>query len=348
MGLSRALFILAASALAATAHASYGQMRLEGVALLLVFLATLAWVVLVNLALLARIFRHRWAVAGACVVALALILLLLGLAASPDEREAFSKGMSGGLGIILLAVTVVVLLPFAFVAPIAQNLSLLEGRRWPWWIGTWMKTQLALLPAFVALGFTEHHFWQQEFEAAQVEGRQVAAGELGALLEHAEQRRERIWGTAWSYPWRQKAAAESYGPASGWILGIALGLDASALIATDGPLAAPDRAALDTLVQRHFVGFAVPRVRVKLVWDSLEPGHFAGKLDPRAVSEEGVPVLLERLAKGGSRLCPGGRMQDADRAALNELLSGMAQTFSMRPPWDEYLRRGERVCSGPG
>ena len=72
------------------------------------------------------------------------------------------------------------------------------------------------------------------------------------------------------------------------------------------------------------------RLRVsnaKLIWDALEPGGFSRQLAPHGLNEQGVvseeviPLLLERLEKyGEARLCPGGRMMDADRAVLNELV----------------------------
>ena len=57
------------------------------------------------------------------------------------------------------------------------------------------------------------------------------------------------------------------------------------------------------------------------------PAAFPGKLAPHGLNEQGVvseeviPLLLERLeAHGKARLCPEGRMLDADRAVLNQLV----------------------------
>jgi hypothetical protein len=57
--LNQALFLLASCALAAAAHASYGQMRLDGIGLLLAFVVIVAYGVIVDVALIARIFRYR-------------------------------------------------------------------------------------------------------------------------------------------------------------------------------------------------------------------------------------------------------------------------------------------------
>ena len=348
MKFRQSLFILAAWALAASAHASYAQMRLDGLGLSLAFLLVVGYVLIVDFVLALRLFRYRAAVVVALVLALAVIFLFIGAAASPVERAGFSKMASGGLGRVLLAVTGVVLLPFIVIAPIAQYVSMRDERRWPRWIGAWMGLQLALLPVFIVLGFTDAHFRQREYEAGQAEGRQAKAGELGALLERAAQRRERIWGTGWTYPWAQQppAQSQSYDTLSAWTYGVAAGVNASALIATVEPLSPHDSAALSTLMQQHFLLLAVPNIRAKLLWDALEPGRFSAKLAPTLASEESIPVLLERLEKHGeARLCPGGRMTARDRAALNGLLT--ANNREMRPPWDDYQRRLDRLCPGP-
>ena len=138
-------------------------------------------------------------------------------------------------------------------------------------------------------------------------------------------------------------------------------MDASALIAASEPLSAPDRAALRTLMTRHFWPYAFPHTRAKLLWDALEPGGFSRQLAPNGVGEVGVvdeeviPVLLERLEKHGeARLCPGGRMMDADRAVLNALVLAKGRVwnvekraYEMRPQWDSYQLRVERLCRGP-
>lgn len=117
----------------------------------------------------------------------------------------------------------------------------------------------------------------------------------------------------------------------------AIGMDASALIALKEPLGAPDRAALRTLMDRHFVRYSVPHIRVRLLGlDALEPGSFSAQLAPtsepvpRSVSEEEVPVLLERLEKyGEARFCPGGRMMEADRTALNALVLAKGRVWNV-------------------
>ena len=332
-------------------------MRLEGVALILAFLLMIGYGLIVDVGVIARLFRHRAAVLVGLILASAVAFLILSLAASSTERAGFFKLLSGGSGLVILVVTAAVFLPFVFVAPVAQYMALRDGGRWPAWVAAWIGLQFALLPAFVTLAFTDYYFWQQEYAAAQAEGREAKAGELGALLERAEQRHERIWGTGWTYPSRAKPL-QGATDHSGWIIGLALGIDASAPIAANAPLGTPDRAALLALMQRHFVGFAVPNIRAKLVWDALEPGRFATQLapngvsDPGAVNEEVIPVLLERLEKhADARLCPGGRMMDDDRAVLRALVlekgrvwSVPAQAYEMRQPWDGYPKRVEQLC----
>jgi hypothetical protein len=153
----QALFLLAFWTLAASAHASYGQMRLEGVGLFLTFALTVAYGVIVDLALFTRIFRYRAALIVGSIVALAVVSLLLGLAASSTERAGFFKVFSGGSGLVLLVVTSAVFLPFIVIAPFAQYLAMRDGRRWPGWITAWMALQLALLPGFLVPAGTNHY-----------------------------------------------------------------------------------------------------------------------------------------------------------------------------------------------
>ena len=323
-------------------------MKLDGLGLFLVVLLVLGYVLIVDFVLALRLFRYRAGVVVGSILALAVILLFIAGANSPAERAGFFKMASGGMGLVLLGAISAVILPFLIVAPIVQYATRGDDRPWPRWIGVWMLLQLALLPAFIVLGFTDEHYRQRDREAGQAEGRQVRAGELGALLDRADQRRERIWGTGWTYPWAQKPPAQSYDTPSGWLYGVAAGVNASTLIAANEPLSPPDGAALGTLMERHFVRLAVPNIRAKLLWDSLEPGRFSAKLSPTLVSEEAIPVLLDRLEKHGeARLCPGGRMMPRDRAALNGLLRARGSNQEMRPPWDDYQRRVERLCPGP-
>jgi hypothetical protein len=111
-------------------------------------------------------------------------------------------------------------------------------------------------------------------------------------------------------------------------------MDDSALIAANEPLSEPDRMVMRTLVERHFSGYAIPNINTKLIWDALEPGDFSGQLAPHGLNEQGVvneeliPLLLERLEKyGEARLCPGGRMMDADRAVLTQLILAKVRDY---------------------
>ena len=337
-------------------------MRLDGLSLLLAFALTVAYGVIVDVALFARIFRYRTALIIGFIVALAVIFLLLGQAASPSERAGFFKGAPGGAELVLLVVTSAVFLPFIVVAPFGQYHAMRHGQRWPGWVTAWMALQLALLPGFLVLAGTEHYFWQQDYAAGQAEGREARAGGLGGIQERTELRHERIWGTGWTYPWLHKPLAGFYPRPSGWIYGLAKSIDASALIAANEPLNASDRTALRALTERHFLTYNVPNIKAKLIWDALEPGGFSRQLAPNGVGEVGVvqeeviPVLLERLGTyGEARLCPGGRMMDADRSVLNVLVleKGRAwnvekHDYEMRPGWETYQRQVERLCPGPG
>ena len=359
--LNHACFLLAWLTLATSAHASYAQMRLDGLGLLLAFALAVACAVIVDIALFARLFRYRAAVVAGSIVALAAVFLLLSQVASPGERTGFFKGPPGGAALVVLAVTSAVVLPFLVVAPFAQYLYLRNGRRWPGWITAWMALQLSLLPGFLVLAGTEEFFWQREYRAGEAEGGAARAGGIGAVVERAEERRERIWGTGWRSPWQQDPATGSYVRANAWMLGVAKGLDASALVAANEPLGAPDRDALGTLTTRHFGAYGVPNIRARLLWDALEPGRFARVLAPNGLNETGVvgeeviPVLLDRLERHGApRLCPDGRMVDADRALLQALVLDKGRVWNvetrshgMRPQWENFPQRIGRLCRGP-
>ena len=317
--MKRAFFLLALM-LAASAQASYGQMRLDGIGLALAFILIVGHGLLVDGALFVRLFRYRTALVAGFLVAAVLAFFWVSQVASSSERLGFFKG---GSELVVFAVASAVFLPFIFIAPFAQYRAMREGRRWPDWIVAWMAVQFALLPGFFALGVMDERFAQREREAGQAEGSRVAAGGLAAILELAGKRHERIWGTGWTYPWTLDATPR----ASAWNAGLATGVDGSALVAANEPLGEADRAALQSLMDKPWASYAVPQIRAKLLWDALEPGDFSRQLAPHGVtggytvSEEVFPVLLERLEKhGAARLCPGGRMMDADRAVLNELV----------------------------
>lgn len=356
----QAFFLLASCALAASAYASYGQMRLDGISLFLAFAVTVAYGLFVDLAMFVRLFRTRAALVICSIIGLAVVLLFLIQFASPSERRSL-LGSSVGPAWVVVVATSVVLVPFIVIAPFAQYAALRRDRRWPGWITAWMVLQLALLPVFLVLAGTESYFRKQEYAAGQAAGREVRAGGFGNLLQLAEQRRGRIWGTGWAYPWLQNVPGGLPSRRSAWIAGLAKGLDESAPIAANEPLSKPDRAALQTLMERFLRGYAVRNIRAKLIWDALYPGGFASQLAPLGIDERGVvweeviPPLLERLEKHGApRLCPGGRMMEADRAVLNAVIlkrgrswNSAARVHELRPDWEDYRQRVERLCRAP-
>lgn len=343
--LACACVLLAACVFAADAQASYGQMRLDGIGLLLVVMLFVAYGILLDIALLLRIFRHPPVLAGGLVAGVGVIVLLFIALGSPVERTGYFNGSPGGTSLVVLVLLLAVFLPFILLAPLAQHLALRQGRRWSRWITAGMLAQLALLPGFMVLGYTEHHFWQQEYEAGFALGRETRTGKLEEIQERAGQYRERIWGTGWHYPWPMDTPGGSYPRATAGIAGLARGLDASPLIAADEPLPESDRAVLQALVDKHFLGYAIPNITTKMIWDALEPGNFSTRLAPRGlhepgvVSEEVIPLLLDRLERHGEpRLCPGGDMMDNDRALLAELVMDRVRAY------DEARAREERAA----
>jgi hypothetical protein len=125
--LKQACFSLAACALAVSAYADYGQMRLNGTSLLLAFALSVAYGLIVDVALIARIFRYRAGLGGGVVGALVVIFFLLGQAASPGERAGFFNGAPGGASLVVLLVTSAVFVPFIVIAPFAQYRAMRQG-----------------------------------------------------------------------------------------------------------------------------------------------------------------------------------------------------------------------------
>lgn len=276
-------------------------MRLDGIELFLAFALAVAYGLIVDVALLVRIFKYRAALIVGFVLALVVNFLLLVKAAPPGERAGIFNVYPGGWEQVQLMVTSAVFLPFILVAPFAQYRAMRQGRSWPGWITAWMGLQFALLPGFLILANTEEHFWEQEYAAGQAVGREVRSGGLGGMLALAEQRHERIWGTGWLYPWQQKTPGGTDFRRSAWIHGLAKAIDDSALILANEPLSEPDRGALRILIGRDFLGYAVLNIRTKLIWDALEPGSFSKQLAPHGLNEQGVvseeviPVSSVRL-----------------------------------------------------
>ncbi len=300
-------------------------MRLDGLGLFLALALIVAFGVIVDVALLATMFRHRAALVGGLVVAALLIVVVAGLAFNPSERAGFFKGAPGGAALVVSSLTAAVFLPFIIVAPLGQYMC--RGGRGPGWVYVWMGLQLALLPGFFLLANTEDHFWKQEYGAGQALGREAS---LSTIRTSADQCHERIWGTGWSYPWRLETPGGYFARRSAWIAGLAKGLDASTPIAGREPLSEPDRAALRSLIERHFAGYAIPNVQAKLLFEALEPGNYSKHLAPRGLTEPGVvseevlPLLLVRFEQYG---CPGGQMMDEDRAVLNKLVLAKVRDY---------------------
>ncbi|MCC2658739.1 MAG: hypothetical protein K0Q76_3847 [Panacagrimonas sp.] len=213
--------------LAATAHASYGQMRRDGIGLLLAFLLLVTYGLVVDVALIARLFGRRAAMVGGVVIVVGVIGLLVGLGASPGERTGYFKGAPGGSSLVVLVLTCAVFAPFIVVAPIAQHHSLRQGRRWPRAITVAMGLQVALLPAFIGLAVADEHFWRREYARGQAIGARIRAGDLETIVAQVGDRHERIWGTPWFYLWPQRTPSGSSPRSSGWIAGLVDSLESS-------------------------------------------------------------------------------------------------------------------------
>lgn len=347
--LSLSLTVLAACTLALPAHADYGQMRLDGIGLLLAFGLSVAYGLVIDVALIARLFRHRTVLSVGLVATAAVFAFFLIQVASPTERAGFFKGAPGGAPLVVLVLTSAVFLPFIAIAPIAQFRWMRAGQRWPRWMSAWIALQVALVPAFVILATADEKFWQRDYAAGYAVGRDVSAGGFSAIQERAERQPERIWGTGWTHRWRQAPPSGYLARRSGWMSGLARGVDASTPIASDAPLEESDRMALRSMLEGPFVGYAVPNIHAKLIWDALEPGSFATQLapyglnEPGVVSEEVIPLLVERLERSGAaRVCPGGQMMEADRALLQELVLAKVRIYDAAKTREQVAEREQK------
>ena len=152
---SRAAALLLACALAATADASYGQMRLDGIGLALAFVLVVGWGLMLDVILLApaQVLRRRGAAIACTVIGGLVVLCFLAMLAMPAERAGFFKGPPAGGALAASLATCAVFLPFVLFAPWAQHRALLEAAARPRWIRIWMWAQPALLVAVVALAF---------------------------------------------------------------------------------------------------------------------------------------------------------------------------------------------------
>lgn len=338
------LFVISLT-LTESAHASYGQMRLDGLLTFLGLVVFFCHVGLVNLLLYGKLFRKRALVVAAGVVSLALAAFLIFVISSPNEMAGVAKLFSYGLARILLAIALVATLPYVLLAPIAQFSAVDDGLPSPRWVSLGLSLQMALVPALIALSFVDDAIRQKEFAAGRSEGMAVKAGDLSSLLQRAEQRRERIWATPWFYPWRERSSTTSYFPSSGWVGGMGLGLNDSPLIATIAPLGAEDGRALATLAHQYVVPGVAPNVYFKLVWDALQPGGEYLKFETVWIRDEMLLPLLERLeSEGEARLCANGRMERRTRDILRNAYVARAEDRGNASPWSDYVKRVARIC----
>lgn len=342
---ARQVAFLLAACFAGGAHASYGQMRLDGIGMFLAFTLVVGWGLILDLVILApaQVLRRRGAAVACTVIGGLIVLLFLAMLALPAERAGFFKGPPLDSALAASLATCAVFLPFILFAPWAQHRALAEGLARPRWVRIWMWAQPALLVAAVVLPLVEGYFYFREYEAGRAEGAAVQAGGAGALLERASQRGERIWATPLTLPGPARPPSDPYGPRQAWIVGIASGLDESGLVRGDEPFSPEDRSALETLATRYFGAYSAPRVRAHLIWDELAPGNFATVLARDRSTEEIIMILLDRFDRGGvARFCAEGRMPDADRAALATFVAGHGGNS------EDYARRIRSFCTSPG
>ena len=289
------------------ASASYGNMHLN----LATFFALVligAYTLLVDVALLLKLFRSIVWVGISSIISMILITVLI---VTWDDPRFFSR--LGSWEIFSLTLP-----PFVLFAPLVQYLTLNRYARSAraTYFGTVgmnlvIALQVATPVAFLAFDAAYMANYGRRMDNLRAQGKQAKPGEVKELLQ------QQTMGTS--------EAGE-----------VLQGLSSSSIVSGSAPLVPGDRDALFAAVAEtvHHGYARYPHIETKLVWDTLEAGHVGDRLangpfaDLLLTGRNGpdttfrlLPDLLESyIEKDASRrLCPGGRMLEEDRAALDSL-----------------------------
>lgn len=313
------------------ALASYAQMALPGLGAMVLFVLIAAWLLIVDVALLCKGFRSRVTVIAATVVSLAL---MLGFVTERQGIEELFRLLGKDWQARLLGASIVLVPLVMFAAPAVQHFEWRRQRpHRAVYLG--IAVPIALIAIAAILTWLDDHppeSTRAEWQALRKRGEQVAPGELPALRDAFEERHE--WGSTES-------------------LHLLKGIEHSALIRSEPPLAAEDRQALVEMLERdraatrpavaaaHWYGF----IEARLLWETLQPGMVEGSI-PRGtvLSEVYLLEFIDRL--GPNRLCSAGGLAEADRAALTRALTS-GRGADVLNQVTQSLDRLEAACQTP-
>src|SRR5262249_6260253 len=135
---------------AATAAASYGQMKLEGLGATILFMIIAADAFAVDIALLCKAFRSRLSVIVSTVITLALAIALV--SARKDVAAVFDH-LTQHWQARLLGVAIVVVPLMLLAAPLIQHFELRRNR--PRWV---VYVAVGVQAVLIATGWTLNYF----------------------------------------------------------------------------------------------------------------------------------------------------------------------------------------------
>jgi hypothetical protein len=317
------------------ASASYGNMHLNLATFFSLALIG-AYTILVDVALLLKLFRSMICVGFSSIVSMILITVLI---VTWDDPRFFSS--IGSWGIFSLTLP-----PFILFAPLVQYQTLNRYSRSARakYFGTVgmnlvIALQVAAPVAFLTFDAAYMANYGHRMDNLRAQGNQAKPGEVKEIL------RQQTMGTS----------------EAGQVL---QGLNSSSLVGASAPLTSSDRDALFAAVAEtvHHGYARYPHIETKLVWDTLDAGHVGDRLAQGTladlfltgrngpdVSFRLLPDLVAYIEKDASRrLCPGGRMLEEDRAALDSLYANgeenaKAAQATMQRDYGPNYRRPDQV-----
>jgi hypothetical protein len=262
MKLARLIGVLPWAVAAPSAWASYGQMRLDGLAFVLVVIALDLWAPLLVLGLAIGWGRHKAFVIAATAITGLLAALLIGV--SGDGGAAMRQRPLGGWA--MFAALSMAAVPALLLAPLLQYAWHAHDR--------WRRAPLILAivaVTFIPVGTVLHLALQAHLEGRVYDGaRAVAPGQIRAHVDAA--RKKAANSPLPPFLWNEEAETK-------WL---ALGLSQLGAIDNASPLPASDTEGLVLLVTAAAGTSAADYtglVQGKLVWDKVmraAPGERAG------------------------------------------------------------------------
>ena len=317
------------------AHAGESSLfKNSGLLTSIFFFLICCYAIIVDIALIFKIFRSREFVWISRVFSLSLVV---GLVLFWDEPKFFSyydPFQSPSILWWFVFWSVGFLILFVILAPVAQYESLQQKNSSPKYILWIIAFQISLPFLFLGLEETENYYWKKEFSLGKKQGLQVGRGGVQKMLDLAAQKRNRLWGTGIYFPGSDNRNPRSFPlkNSQGYAYGVMEGIDDSALVRRGEALLPIDREAFERLQalskKNSYSGVKITtQIKIKLLWDKLEAGNVDEKIKENIPNmevgdNEALLVFVEYIKKyGHEKFCPAGHLLEEDRAALNKFLN---------------------------